>query len=169
MSYDLIYITNLLNLIAFVSLNQPVGLEIITKWYELLEETQYFAILKDNKDVPSEIYNMANSLMIMDTIIMTGYNTSEDTIDVKSSFFNDAATFRRLLDLIINTDPPAIIVYYWSFILYSKSYLLEEDPENNLEFVQQVFNSQPISKLIKEFALTAENENVFEELSLIHI
>lgn len=167
MSYDLIYITNLLNLIAFVSLNQPVGLEIITKWYELLEETQYFAILKDNKDVPSEIYNMANSLMIMDTIIMTGYNTSEDTIDVKSSFFNDAATFRRLLDLIINTDPPAIIVYYWSFILYSKSYLLEEDPENNLEFVQQVFNSQPISKLIKEFALTAENENVFEEISKV--
>ncbi|CDO94683.1 unnamed protein product [Kluyveromyces dobzhanskii CBS 2104] len=167
LSYGLIYITNLLNLIAYISLNQPIGLEIITKWYELLHETHYFAALKDNKDVPSEIYDMTNSLMIMDTILITGYDSSQDAIDVKSSFFNNAETFRKLLDTIINTEAPAIIVYYWSFVLYSKSYLLEELPEQNLEFVQQVFQSQPISELIKDFALTAENENVFEEISKV--
>lgn len=165
LAYDLIYITNVLNLVAFVCLNQAIGLETITKWYELLGETDYFRALKTNKDVPNEIFQMVHALMIMDTMIITGYNTSKDTIDTGAAFFNTVDTFRALLDTILDSNPPAVIVYYWSFILYTKTYMLEENPEENFQFVQEVFQTQPISELTKELALAAESDNVFEDIS----
>lgn len=103
--------------------------------------------------------------MIMVTLLITGLDSANCCVNIASPFFNDPTAFKEILETIMNSPPPAVIVYHWSFILFSKSYMLEENPEENLTFVQEVFGSKSISALVSEFASSAEDDNVFSSIS----
>lgn len=164
-SYDMMYISNILNYLVLISLNRPIEPETLLRWYQLLEESNYFDSFFKSSRLPGELKERIEALASILTILMTGFNTTTSSIDTESPFFNDEINFKAILEIIINSEPPPLLVYYWSFILYTKSYMLEEEPENNLNFVKHVFGSEPILDLINKFANYAETENVLNSIA----
>lgn len=160
-SYDLIYITNILKVISILTLNAPLNTPFINKWFQFLQDTNYILVIDKNNKIPRDTINQLEALITLNTMLILGLNTTTNSIDISSPFFKDATVLKFINTTLMEYPSNPIILYYWSFILYMHSYLLEEYPEDNVEFVGKVFGEVSLSHMVTVFASKAESLGVF--------
>lgn len=166
-SYDLLYMNKILELISVLIIDSKTPSELIIMWFNLLKDTNYLSNFMTLNNVSDETCQRLEALTTIDTILFLGFEVSNSTINVEAPYFKDSKCFKLINKTLIELPNNPVIMYYWSFVLSLKSYLLEEQPEENVDFVRSVFGSTSISQIISLLVSKAEGFGVFT--SLVHI
>ncbi|SCU83419.1 LAFA_0D03488g1_1 [Lachancea sp. 'fantastica'] len=159
---DLEYILSILKLLPLLIINSDTPVGIVTEWFSLLRETNYFQCLLKH-GTSEEVYQQVEALATCITILMLGLEISTLSINTDAPFFVDAGCFKHVNTIISEHPDSPLIVYYWSFILSLKAYLLEEEPEWNAKFINDVFGATSINQLTSQLVKCAENSGVLEK------
>ncbi|CEP62853.1 Nup188p LALA0_S06e05336g [Lachancea lanzarotensis] len=159
---DLEYILSILKLLPLLIINTDTPVGIVTQWFSLLKETSYFSRFSKN-GTPDEIYDQIEALVTCISVLMLGLEVSTLSINTEGPFFTDAECFKHVNTIISEHPKSPLIVYYWSFILSLKAYLLEEEPEKNAKFVNDVFGSTPMNRLTSQLVKRAEESDVLKK------
>lgn len=169
LSQDLAYIANVLRLLSILFLNSQLPTALVVSWFTLLKDTNYFLGVVDDFEIPGEVAQKLEALTTVNTLLVLGLDTSFSTINIEAPFFKDIESFKFINEVLTSQPNNSVILYYWSFVLYMKSYLFEEFPEENVEFVKSVFGSTSISSLVAFSTSKAEQLGVFKALENISL
>ncbi|GMM58551.1 Nup188 protein [Maudiozyma humilis] len=170
-SYDLIYLTNILKQLSSMLLNALAPVDILSSWFKT--STQLSAFLQSNigtiiTNIPMNIITKIESLVTIDSLLVLGLDTTISALNIESPYFNDPLMFLEIqsyVDLMSN-DP--ILSYMWSFVLYTKSFMIQENPTENVSFLK-TFDEKSVIKLPLEelsmlYAHNAELNGVFDRI-----
>ncbi|EDO17763.1 hypothetical protein Kpol_541p6 [Vanderwaltozyma polyspora DSM 70294] len=169
LSYDLIYITNLLRLFTILSLNSMLETSVVISWFEWVINSISFIenILQNKNNVPARIIEQIESLIVINSMLVLGLDNTDSSININAPYFNDPQTFKRLNQIFTQYSFNPVIIYMWTFVLYSKSFLLEENQDSEQSFANVVFKDVSIKSLIAHFASKAENNGALESIKII--
>ncbi|CCH59152.1 hypothetical protein TBLA_0B03110 [Henningerozyma blattae CBS 6284] len=164
-SNDLITITLLLKLLTILYLRSNLPIEQTLDWVTFLESLKLFynTLYMENNKFDAKVISTIKSLVSINGLIVLGLDTTTFSIKPDIPYFTDSSSFKQLQMLLVNSDDP-LLLYMWSFILFTKSCLLEETPETEFQFIKDVFDDIPISNLTTQFATKAESLNIFQTL-----
>ncbi|CCE63934.1 hypothetical protein TPHA_0G00980 [Tetrapisispora phaffii CBS 4417] len=159
---DMIYITNILRLLVLLSLNSNFNKDIITKWFDvLIRSNDFFDTLVDTDNVPEYIVDKMESLFTINTLLILGLDISTITINNNKHIMQEKELFKFINETLLKNKVNPVISYMWSFILFTKLYLYDEDPISEKLFIDAVFQDQSLQSVISHFAAIAEAQNVF--------
>lgn len=164
---NLIYATNTLKLLTNLMLNVELPTKIVNQWFTFLDETRYkLVLMKDvTSSIPELISRKIESLVVVNTILILGLDSRSSSISLNSPYFTDADCFKHIHEILEQDPTHPVVLYMWSFVLFTKSLLLEENPESELEFVQHVFGKTPVSRETAIFAARAERTGVLKAIT----
>ncbi|SCU89019.1 LAME_0E01948g1_1 [Lachancea meyersii CBS 8951] len=161
-SQDLIYALSILRLLPLLIINSDTPVGIVTQWFSVLKETEYFSsFLKSGAS--NEAYDHIEALMTCITVLMLGLEISSFSINTDAPFFEDVDCFKHINTIVSDLPQSPLITYYWSFVISLKAYLLEEEPEKNAKFVNDVFGVTSMNNLTSCLVRTAEESGVLEK------
>lgn len=163
---DLIYLTNIQRLLTLLLLNVHLPITIVYQWFALLNDTRHklSTIFNPSFPIANLITTRIESLLTVNTLLILGLSTITSTIDLEAPYYNDVDCFKEISKTLEKDFTNPVILYMWSFVLYAKSFMLEEDPEGELDFVKKAFGKTPISELTASYALRAERGGVFDRI-----
>ncbi|QLG73536.1 hypothetical protein HG535_0F00460 [Zygotorulaspora mrakii] len=163
---NLIYVVNILRLLTMLVLNVQLPVGIVKSWFHLLRDTRenVFFMLDPSSLIPNPVSVKIESLITINTLLILGLNSTSSTIDVETPYYKDEECFQEIHKTLEQNHISPVIIYMWSFVLFVKSFTLEEEPERELNFVGKVFGKIPISELTALFASRAEQAGVFEAI-----
>ncbi|KAG0670128.1 hypothetical protein C6P45_002770 [Maudiozyma exigua] len=170
-SYDLIYLTNILKLLSNLVLNTLIPIKIVSAWFKV--SISLVSFLKNNLtsiivNIPMNIITKIESLVTINSILILGLDTTISSINIESPYFNDAECFTDILNMIDDLTSDSVLSYMWSFVLYTKSFLIQEEPTKYQEFQKQFqeLTSIDISmeQLSRLYAQRAESQSVLKAI-----
>ena len=170
-SYDLIYLTNILKLLSNLVLNALIPVNIVSAWFNV--SISLVSFLKNNLssiiiNIPMNIITKIESLVTINSILILGLDTTISSINAESPYFNDAKCFTELLNIIDDLTSDSVLSYMWSFVLYTKSFLIQDEPTKHQQFQQQFqeLNDFNISmeQLSILYAQRAESQSVLKDM-----
>ncbi|AMD22409.1 HGR070Wp [Eremothecium sinecaudum] len=167
-SHDINYLMSILTLLSIRCLNSDIPCSAIEEWFKLLAKMNFMNVVIENDEIPRETALKLHSLTTIVTILMLGLDTANNTINFNAPFFTDESVFKLINKILLQNPTNPIILYYWSFILSLKAYMLEQSPETHVEFVKNVFGATPISELIDIYTSAAEKLHVLKCLRDLH-
>ncbi|AGO12623.1 AaceriAER284Wp [[Ashbya] aceris (nom. inval.)] len=167
-SHDISYLLNILRLLSILCLNSELPVPIIESWVDFLDETECGVSGFWQKNLPEEVSLRLQSLVVIVSILMFGLGTAHHNINVSAPFFNSEQIFIKVNKLLLRPSSNPVILYYWSFVLSVKAYLLEEAPETNVDFAKNVFGTTAIDDLINAFTARAESLHVLDGICRLH-
>ena len=170
---NLTYLADLLKLLANLILNTSVPDDIVLHWFTILTKLTDLIRLKLPQlisNIPTRILTHLDSLGTVVSLLMLGFNTTICAVDVDSPYFNDAKVFQEIQRQIESLLPSnSVLLYAWSFILYTKEYQIEvencgEDTVEVQEEIGSAFSggNVSLSTLSTLFAQRAESMNVVD-------
>ncbi|CDF89550.1 related to Nucleoporin NUP188 [Zygosaccharomyces bailii ISA1307] len=168
-AYNLIYMTNILKLLTHLMVNADLPTHLVEKWFTFLDETrsQLVFMTDVNSSIPGLISHKIESLIVVNTMLVLGLDSRSSAINLDSLYLKDANCFKRIHNILEQDPTNPVILYMWSFVLFTKSFLLEENPDLELSFIQQVFGKVPVSRETAVFAARAEKAGVFGAISRV--
>lgn len=170
-SYDLIYLTNILKLLSNLVLNTMVPVEIVKSWFTV--SIDMVAFLKNNLssiiiNIPMNIITKVESLVTINSLLILGLDTTISSINIDTPYFNDPVCFTQVQLMVDDLATDSILSYMWSFVLYTKTYLIEEDTTKNAIFLDQFLKLSQIDISIEDlstlYAQRAESCNVLADM-----
>lgn len=170
-SYDLIYLTNILKLLTNLTLNSIIPAETVLNWFKV--SINLTAFLQNNLasiiiNIPMNIITKIESLVTVNSLLFLGLDTTISAINIDSPYFNDGKYFTEIQELIDDMKSNSILSYMWSFILYTKSFLIQDDPNQHSAFLQDFTKfgelDIPMENLSTLYAQRAETYNVLDAM-----
>ncbi|SMN20499.1 similar to Saccharomyces cerevisiae YML103C NUP188 Subunit of the nuclear pore complex (NPC) [Maudiozyma saulgeensis] len=170
-SYDLIYLTNILKLLSNLILNTLVPVEIVKSWFTVSIDMVSF--LKNNLasiiiNIPMNIITKIESLVSINSLLILGLDTTISSINIDAPYFNDPVCFTEVQGIIDDLPTDPILSYMWSFVLYTKAFLIEEDTTKHAAFLDQFLKLSQINISLEDlsvlYAQRAESHNVLEAM-----
>ncbi|SCV01828.1 LANO_0F13740g1_1 [Lachancea nothofagi CBS 11611] len=156
---DVIYAGKILRLLPIIIINSDTPVGVITSWFTVLKDTKFFSCFSPS-GASREVSDQIEALATVNTVLMLGLDVTSFSINTDASYFEDVECFKAINSTLLDQPGSALILYYWSFVLSLKSYLLEESPESNAQFVQEVFGSTPITQITSYLVKYAEDLDV---------
>ncbi|CDH13673.1 related to Nucleoporin NUP188 [Zygosaccharomyces bailii ISA1307] len=168
-AYNLIYMTNILKLLTHLMVNADLPTHLVGQWFTFLDETrnQLVSMTDANSSIPGLISHKIESLIVVNTMLVLGLDSRSSAINLDSLYLKDANCFKRIHNILEQDPTNPVILYMWSFVLFTKSFLLEENPDLELSFIQQVFGKVPVSRETAAFAARAEKAGVLGAISRV--
>lgn len=168
-SEDLIYITNILKVLTILSLNSLLEVDTVISWFTFMDKSFFFFqdLLKSDNNVPDYIIENVRSLVTLNTLLVLGINSSTSSINTDVPYFNNTQAFITIINILSQGNFDPVINYMWSFVLFTKAYMWEDNPEKEQQFINTVFKDISINTLTSNFAAKAESENVFLSLKTL--
>lgn len=166
-SQDLIFVTNILKTLTHLTLNSDVPISVVNQWFTFLHETrnQLAFIREVNYSlVPGLIGRTIESLITINSILILGFDSTSSSIKLESPFYSDVNCFKHIHDVLKQEPMNQVVLYMWSFVLFTKSVMLEENPDSELPFIRKVFGKTPVSHLTSIFAARAEATGVLQSI-----
>lgn len=145
-----IYIDNLLKLLTNLIINFDLPVETISMWFSdkilihLMKFNSFIVTdcvnnnLRINENFTNSFHiNLPTNFNLIETIqlnsiLFLNFNTSLQSIDTNCSLFNDLNSITQLiiffdkhLHFLLNES--SMIIYFWSFLLYTKSVILKHE------------------------------------------
>lgn len=182
-SDNIVYIDNLLKLLSNLIININLPIETIKNWFTdeiLFSLIKFNSFVLDNClinnamtnenilnsfyiNLPTDI-NLISTIQI-NSILFLNFNTSIQSIDLNGTLFNDLNSINQIimlmdqnLSIMLNETP--LIIYFWSFFLYTKSIILEhnenlsDSTNTNPSLSNNLINSKQQSALLDLDKLT---------------
>ena len=170
---NLTYLADLLKLLTNLILNTSIPGDIVLHWFTILSKLTDLIRLKLPQlisNIPTRILTHLDALGTVVSLLMLGFNTTICAIDVDSPYFSDAKVFQEIQRQIESLSPPnSVLLYAWSFILYTKEYQIEVENggEDTVEIQEELglaFSGGNVSlaTLSTLFAQKAESMNVLD-------
>lgn len=166
-SRDLIFITNILRTLTHLTLNENIPTHIVNQWFTFLRKTGNQVIsIRDvaHSSVPDLIGRTIESLIVVNSILIMGLDSTSSSINLEAPFYSDVDCFKHIHDVLTEESTNPVVLYMWSFVLFTKSFMLEENPDTELPFIQKVFGKTPVSQLTSLFAARAESTGVLQAM-----
>ncbi|GAV55943.1 hypothetical protein ZYGR_0AZ01150 [Zygosaccharomyces rouxii] len=166
-SRDLIFATNVLRTLTHLTLNVNIPTHIVDQWFTFLHKTrdQVMFIRDINySSVPDLIGRTVEALIVLNSILVLGLDSTSSSINLEAPFYSDVNCFKHIHNVLKEEHTNPVILYMWSFVLFTKSFMLEENPDTELPFIQQVFGKTPVSQLTSLFAARAESAGVLQSI-----
>ncbi|KAL3235292.1 Uncharacterized protein RNJ44_00051 [Nakaseomyces bracarensis] len=191
-NYNIMYIFKLLKLVTMYTLNQQIPVKTVAKWFSQLDETlDQIALIEPTHSNRTSLDNMERtlvdrlfisrleSMVSVISLMLLGLSTAmeDQHLDFSQAYLHDVETFKlvhnTLLDQLEKLRVP-VVLYMWSFILYGKSVILEDESAEmaqekqiELNFMQKVIPDESLSSLSYAFAYSAENGDLFNKFEVI--
>lgn len=161
-SQNLVYTANILRALTMLVLNATVPTDVIHLWFDMISDTRYSvsAMSNESSSIPVLISAKIQSLITLVTLLMLGLDSTTLSINFDAPFYRDAECFKKINAVLKQDCISPVILYMWSFILFSKSCAFEENTNEEMKFIQTVFDDDSIQNLVTLFATRAENSDV---------
>lgn len=161
---DLITIINILKILSLLLLNFTPN-QSTSLWFSINNDFETFFSTSDKEYKPNSksIKNIIFSLITVNGLIALGLDITHMSINTNISYFNDFKLFEELQNMLVKYNNP-ILLFHWSFILFTKSCLIEENDSNIQSFDKSTLNINSI-----KFASLAESLNFVDTLNLLSI
>lgn len=165
-SQNLIYATNILKVLTNIILNASIPTNIVKLWFAFLDNSRHrlHNMINSSSTISEVITDKIEALVTANTLLMLGLDSTSSSVNFDAPYYKDPDCFKKIHAVLEGDLINPVIIYMWSFILFAKSYTLEETPEAELDFVQNVFGKKPISKLTASYASRAEEAGVFDAI-----
>ncbi|SCU78576.1 LAMI_0A05094g1_1 [Lachancea mirantina] len=154
-TYATLYIAVGIEIIATIIFNYNCPFNVTTRWLELMKTSDYLLIFADAMKIPSDSRDRLMALSTVCTLLFLGLDASSPAINSHADFFVHPSHFVSINQFFLEQPKNPIVNYYWSYVLSLQSYLCEEYPDENLDFVGKVFGSTPITSIIATLILKA--------------
>lgn len=170
-SQDLIYVTNLLKTITMLILNVNLPSDVVNLWFDFVNDSResIAAMQRVTSSMPPLIGAKIEALITVNTMLMLGLDSTTSSINFDAPYYRDANCFRNINGILASEHFHPAVLYMWSFVLFSKSYALEESPNHESQFVQKVFGTNPVSAVMATFASRAESAGIFESVKKLSL
>lgn len=163
---NLIYLTNILRALTMLILNATISIDIIHLWFDFLHETKQsmHSISSGNSSTPDLISARIESMIALVTLLMLGLDSTTLSVDFSAPYYQDAGCFRKINWVLEQDLINPVILYMWSFILFSKSCAFEENPDEEAHFIREAFGDNSVHHIMRRFAARAEKANIFDSI-----
>ncbi|CCF55709.1 hypothetical protein KAFR_0A02730 [Kazachstania africana CBS 2517] len=166
-SFDVVHLANILSLLSNLFLNSATPSKIVVKWFQNLSiitdflDSKLGIILNDS---PYPTISKLGSFVTINSLLILGLDTTTFSVNIDTPYFSDTAAFLQVQDAIDKLSSNSILSYMWSFVLFTKSYIIEEDVTAHTSFLQEFRShcgdNSHLSMLSTLFAKRAEEQNV---------
>lgn len=165
-SQDLIYVTNILKTLTMLVLNVTLPCDVVDLWIDFVNDSNSAvnSMLGIESSVPKLVAQKIEALITVNTLLIFGLDSSSSSINFDTPYYKDVDSFSKINTTLRNESFHPVVLYMWSFVLFSKYLALEESPDEESSFTQKVFGVTPVFEVMTEFALRAESCDVFSSI-----
>lgn len=138
---------------------------VVAAWFTFMDKSNFARVLSSYV-VDKEAFTLIQALCTVITLQMLDLTYSHST-SVPNLYLADGSVFSQASNTISQKDPNDIIQYAWLIMLYKKSILIEEFPQEERAF-QAVVSLSQIQQSMALLQQNIDGANVFEEVRALN-